>query len=241
MGGMEEGGHEATIRAAADVASGVHRPSRAPSEPERGVAQQKRIASEAAALRQWAKPRGLIRQSSDFDRSWEAGGKIEGGENQVFIRGDGRTVSKRNNLSYHSSYQQFFERLLLHNWIFPWAMLSFDGFSDTFEGLHALLSQPVIVSIRPAFRQQVEPYMKARGFVATDEKGWNYFSPKTGLVVEDLHEYNAVIDSRGRVVIFDPVIYANPPKSQWPKLHRIGLLDANGRSLDAVRDGDGVR
>ena len=110
-------------------------------------------------------------------------------------------------------------------------MLMFNGFSDALDGLQPLLSQPLIVSTIPAFRRDVGPHMTARGFVATDESGWNYFHPRTGLVVEDLHENNAVIDPNGRVIIFDPVIYLNPPKSQWSKLHRLGLLNADGTPI----------
>jgi hypothetical protein len=173
----------------------------------------------------------LIHPSSLFDSAWRDGGEIGGGENQVFLSDNGRFVSKRNNLSYHSSYQEFFERLLLHNWMVPRAMLTFEGFSDSPEGLQPLLSQPVIIAASAAFRSDVEPYMQARGFVATDERGWNYFHPEKGFVVEDLHENNAVIDIHGQLVIFDPVIYPNPPMNQWSKLHRLGLLNVDGTPI----------
>ena len=49
--------------------------------------------------------------------SGRQGGCIEGGENQIYLAG--ALVYKRNNLAFHTSYLEFFERLALHNWLFP--------------------------------------------------------------------------------------------------------------------------
>jgi hypothetical protein len=96
------------LEAAASVASGIHRPSKAPAEAERSAAQARRLTREATALREWARSEGLILPEGEFDREWNASERHGGQEHDVFLALDGRTIWKRNNLSFHASWQQYF-------------------------------------------------------------------------------------------------------------------------------------
>ncbi len=138
---------------------------------------------------------------------------------------DGRTVWKRNNLSYHHSWQEYFERLLLHNWLFPEAPMALQGFDVDEEGqFRPVITQTLIVIDRGAARQDVQPWMEAQGFKVADEKGLNFYHPIAGIIVEDLHDENAVFDMNGRLIVFDPVIYPIVPDNQIPRFTRLGLI-----------------
>jgi len=82
------------------------------------------------------------------------------------------------------------------------------------------------VAGKDEINEAVIAHMKALGFKPTSEghRKWDWYDPITGVVVEDLHDENVIKDYAGRLVIFDPVIYPVPPRSQWPKLTRLGLL-----------------
>ena len=116
---------EGTLRSAAEVAASVYRPGESPSESGPGRATQQR---EEFVLQRWARQSGLILPKGEFDQQWEAQGKQGGGENDVYFSPDGKFAIKRNNLAFHSSYLEFFERLALHNWLFPEAKMHLIGF-----------------------------------------------------------------------------------------------------------------
>jgi hypothetical protein len=108
----EEAGNRA-IKAAADVARRVHATGEALTarQPPRAVRAVK--LRESAALWAWARAKGLLIDELGFDLKWTAQGRIGGQENDVYL--ENRRVFKRNNLSYHLSYADFFDRLALHN------------------------------------------------------------------------------------------------------------------------------
>lgn len=71
--------------------------------------------------------------------------------------------------------------------------------------LKPVTSQPVIKADRGATEAEVRDYMTRLGFHPYDEYGLNWYNVSNGIVVEDLHDQNAVIDHMGRLVVFDPV------------------------------------
>jgi hypothetical protein len=191
-----------TLQAAADVARGVHAsggpPPAKPSPAEvRGLKRR-----EAAALLTWARSNGLLLDDAEFTRDWIAQGSIGGQENDVFLR-DGR-VLKRNNLCFHLSYADFFDRLALHHLLFPGAPLSLEGFVQHDAELLPIMSQPAVRAQRGAKRTEVATLMRQLGFepVRNDD----YRHPE-GILVEDLHDENVFIDTEGEIVLIDPVIY----------------------------------
>lgn len=67
---------------------------------------------------------------------------------------------------------------------------------------------------------EMEYEMKLRGF--TRYVADNYHNPAVGILVEDLHDENVLVDADGDLLIFDPVIYLvkpemNLPAYQWPR------------------------
>lgn len=192
----------ATIQAAADVARGVHGPGAALTAKQSPQAVRSLKLREAKALRSWAKQERLILSAAGFERQWRRQGRIGGQENDVYLSAN--RVFKRNNLSFHLSYADFFDRLALHNLLFPGAPLCFEGFIERRSGLWPVMSQPAVRARRGATREDVETFMERLDFkrIRSDD----YRHPE-GILVEDLHDENVFIDEEGEVVVIDPVIY----------------------------------
>lgn len=138
----------------------------------------------------------------DFERSWKSQGCIGGQENDVFLR-DNR-VWKRNNLSFHLCFADFFDRLALHNSLFPGAPLRFEGVTEHEGELRPVMSQPAVRASRGATRLEVEVFMRRLGFKRVRHD--DYRHPE-GILVEDLHDENVFLDENREVVVIDPVIY----------------------------------
>ena len=153
-------------------------------------------------LRAWAEAKGLVLDALEFDSKWIAQDRIGGQENDVYLH-DGR-VFKCNNLSYHLSYVNFFDRLALHNVLFPGAPLRFEGFLLRAEELYPVMSQPAVRAKRGAHRGEVEIFMRRIGFTRTGND--DYRHPE-GILVEDLHDENVFVDQDDNLVVIDPVIY----------------------------------
>lgn len=151
----------------------------------------------------------LMLDAEEFTRQWYESGCIEGGENQVFsVEG---IVYKRNNVAFHTSYLELFERLIVHNWLFPETYYTFLGLmwvqenDNEFSQLRPVISQQAFQAVRGARRDEVEAEMGRLGFVRRYED--NYVNPDLHLFVDDLHDQNVLVDTDGDLLIFDPVIY----------------------------------
>lgn len=192
----------AALQAAADVARGVHGPGPAPAGRQSPEDVRRLKQREAQALRAWAKKENRLLDAAAFERGWRQQGRIGGQENDVYLCG--RRVFKRNNLSFHLSYADFFDRLALHNLLFPGASLRFEGFVDRKAGLWPVMSQPAVRALRGANRTEVEAFMIRLGFARI--RNDDYRHPED-ILVEDLHDENVFIAEDGDLVVIDPVIY----------------------------------
>jgi hypothetical protein len=160
---------------------------------------------EEKALASWARDNGKLIDAENFEREWKASGGQGGQEHQVYFDPESQRWVKANDLSFHSTWLEYFHRLTLHNALFPDAPLQFEGLMQTDNGLKAVVSQPDIQATRGATRPEVEAYMAERGFRRA--KGDDYINGDLGIKVEDLHDENAVMTPAGDVVVFDPVPY----------------------------------
>ncbi len=139
-------------------------------------------------------------------------GEIEGGEHQVFqARG---WFYKRNNMAYHSSYLEYFHRVVLHNYLFSETAVRFEGFMDYDNLLQPLIRQKALSGVRGATRNEVEAEMALCGF--TRRFADNYYSTTLGILVEDLHDEKVLVDADGDLLVFDPVLYIAKPEMKLP-------------------------
>ena len=215
----ERANGQENLATALDVCRGVHRanPAISPSISlaylEAGATEESIKRYEAAALFEWVLRADLLLNADEFTSRWVLGGCLEGGEHQVF--GENGIAYKRNNLAFHVSYLEYFERLFLHNWLFPDTMYWFEGLMLVIESddeqpqLRPVVSQIALQAVRGATRDEVAAEMLLLGFAPRYED--NYVNADRTIFIDDLHDQNVLVDATGELLIFDPVIYLTGP------------------------------
>ncbi len=159
---------------------------------------------ESDALKGWAVKNRSLFDGVEFDRRWRKQGEMGGSENDIYYDETTGRVWKRNRIQvFHLSWRQFFDRMLLHNYLFPEAGIRFEGVLEHKGELCGVFSQPDIVATRGAWRDETEPLMRARGYRRRSSDDYE----SSLLTVEDLHSGNALIDNDGNFVVIDPAIY----------------------------------
>lgn len=209
---------EGSLRAALIVAGGVHRTSKAVALAEPATRDERWKISqlirnwEEFALSEWAFNTNRWFDADEFTQRWIAGGKIEGAEHQVYLNRD--VVVKRNNMTYHTTWLDYFHRLVLHNWLFPDTAIQFNGLMLVEHHLQPVITQKALLGVRGASRTEVEIEMARLDFYR--RQGDDYYNPNLGILVEDLHDENVLVSPHGSLLIFDPVIYLAKPEMGLP-------------------------
>lgn len=161
------------------------------------------------ALYAWAGKSNLLLNADVFTRKWLDFGQVEGGKHQIYQ--EEGVYYKRNNLAFHVSYLEYFERLFVHNWIFPDTLYWFEGLMLVVENddeppqLRPVVSQLALRAVRGATRDEVAAEMARLGFERRYED--NYVNTDRTVFIDDLHDQNVLVDADGDLLIFDPVIY----------------------------------
>lgn len=216
----ERANGQENLAAALDVCQGVFRTvqENRRTEPEKfgedeWVLNELIKEQEMLALYAWAGKQRLLLDADDFTQHWLAFGRVEGGEHQIYQQGG--IYFKRNNLAFHISYLEYFERLFLHNWLFPDTMYWFEGLMVVIESddeppqLRPVVSQIALKAVRGASREEVAAEMLLLGFEPRYED--NYANADRSIFIDDLHDQNVLVDDTGDLLIFDPVIYLTGP------------------------------
>jgi len=157
-------------------------------------------------LRAWAEETGKMLDDAAFEHNWIAQGQIRGEEHNVYFDSEDGLWKKRNNLSFHGNYLEYFHRLALNNWLFPDSRMHFEGFVDHANHLQPVVSQPDIQVVRGAKPEEVEAHMAKLGFKRIRESN-DYVSEAEGVRVEDLHDENVGVDGSGNLAFMDAVPY----------------------------------
>ena len=162
---------------------------------------------EERTLREWAEKVGLILDNKEFEKKWKEQGEKGEAENNVYYDESQQRWFKRNNLSYHATYLDFFYRLALHNEMFPEAPYALEGFVINDGQLEPIISQPHVKSTKGASKEQVESLMKSLGYEKIKGTEHDYYNKEKGVKVEDMHDENVLMDDEGNMFVVDPVIY----------------------------------
>lgn len=217
-----EGSGGKKLKIATSIAYRVHQAIQKNKEsefsniPERGKRQEQKFRIgrivkplEEKYLRQWAEKQNILMSNEDFNAKWTTRGKISGAENEAYFDEDSQRWFKRNNLSYHTTFLDFFYRIAMHNSSFPEAPVKLEGFVDNEGELQPIISQPHVRAERGATPEEVEKLMTKIGFQKDPDplKPHDYYNPKTGIKVEDLHDENVLVGEDGLLYVVDPVIY----------------------------------
>ena len=119
-----------------------------------------------ARLKDWA-----ISNNCWIDRLTLGTYSDRGSENEVYASLDSRYVYKLNDFRYSDdNLTPFFERVHIHNQLFPDCAYEFIGFAKNRDGkICAILRQPFIVAQREATQQEIDEELDRLGFKKEQE------------------------------------------------------------------------
>ena len=124
---------------------------------------------------------------------------------------------KVNDGTFHGTWLEFFDRLAIHNMLFPDTYYQLIGFTNRqgFYGekrLAAIVEQPFITAIRGASFEEVKEDVGKMGFVHMKRN--DYYNPDFGIILEDLHDENVLVDKDQHLIYIDPAIFLEQPEMQ---------------------------
>jgi len=182
---------------------------------------------EAKNLKSWAEQVGLLMDNNEFERKWREQGEKSGAENSVYFDEESQRWFKRNTLTYHTTYLEFFYRLAMHNSMFPESPYSLEGFVINDGDLEPVISQPHVKASRGANEVEVEEFMNKLGYTKIPGTDHDYINKEKGVKLEDMHDENILMDDDGNIYVVDPVIYLDDEgkkkriTSKDPLLHEL--------------------
>lgn len=198
---------------ATNIAEGVHRSSGEGSGIDKELSQDEIREKQSDELKKYAQENNIWVE----DPYKEFGDKpdAKGAEQIVYKNKDGNTVTKINSGSVHGDWREFFERIAVHNQLFPDTKYTLKGFTDLSGDVSAVLEQPLIKADRGATKQEITDDMAESGFEPTEQidgnTGNDYYNPKTGVYVRDLHGQNVLVGKDGNLFYIDPIIELDTP------------------------------
>ena len=156
-----------------------------------------------------------IQDPADFLEKWEQCGQISGAEQKAYPDGNGNYI-KANSGDYHGHWNEYIERLHLHQFLFPETAYELIGLTEIEQQIHFLVSQKEAYAFQNekgdymgASRSQVEAHMEKLG--AYRFRNDDYYIPSQDILVEDLHDENVLLAEDGETLLFiDPVIFRRP-------------------------------
>jgi len=134
-----------------------------------------------------------------------------GGEARIFLSGDNKSAIKLNDGVYYATWLEFFNSIVLHNLIFENTAYSFLGFIQEENVLYAVLKQPFITSDAQLDLTDVKTLLIYNGF--KHSKRNDYIHEELGLILEDMHDENVIVNSE-TLFFIDTVFYTVKPVSK---------------------------
>lgn len=156
------------------------------------------LEKEAVVAEKLARSKGLW---MDFSGINNLGTPFPSGvENDVYLNPHGNVIYKVNNLMTSKMLLSLFERLLLHNAIFPQTSYQLKGFTGFGKGsIYPILRQDFIPNEREATPIEIDMYMSAIGF----QKIANGRYSNGSIEISDLFPRNVLRDFEGDLYVVD--------------------------------------
>ena len=161
--------------------------------------QQQLEGKETAALLAFAATENLF-----YDHPIEESSFLGEGAEQRVYRLDSAYVIKTNSGIFYEHWLDYFNSLLIHNFLFPTTSYTFLGFKLIEQELHAVVKQEFIVTSEPTNLDDLKRFLEFNGFENTRNN--DYIHKKLGLIFEDLHDEN-VLSNNGILFFVDTVFY----------------------------------
>jgi len=153
-----------------EKASDNRREAIATSEARQIISGKESKQEQLSSIEGWAKDNGFW-----FDDTTQFGNEIaRGGENEVYAT-DNDIVNKFNNFEYAGDdAANFFDRIDIHNFLFPDSHYTLIGFGRNSKGeVCAIVEQPFVVEAdRLATQEEITEYMLNLGFKQEDEDSY---------------------------------------------------------------------
>lgn len=128
----------------------------------------------------------------------------KGGESLVYLDTATSSVVKINDAIYYATWLEYFNSLVLHNLIFKDTAYSFIGFIDIENVLYAVVNQPFIIADGQAALDDIRIFLEYNGF--QNIRRQDYFNKEYGLILEDMHDENVIVNSE-KLFFIDTVFY----------------------------------
>lgn len=157
---------------------------------------------------------GLIETYCDQHHLWVTGFPAEdryltrGGEARVYLHPDGRHVLKLNDAVYYATWLEFLNSILLHNFVFQNTAYSLEGFIKESDTLIAVLKQPFVIADAQVDLGDIKKLLEFNGF--EHAKRHDYIHKELGLILEDMHDENVLVNSE-TLFFIDTVFYTVDP------------------------------
>ena len=163
----------------------------------RTLSRAERKEIEARAAEEYAKEKGLwIPMEETF--SWNP--MPSGNENDVYLNTSDGYVYKVNNLMNSKGILPLFDRIKLHNQIFPSSRYEFVGFTG-FDGrsIYPIFRQAYVHESTNATPEEIEEYMNTLGFSKINEHKYT----NGDITISDLRPRNVLKDTDGDLYVVD--------------------------------------
>ena len=154
-----------------------------------------------ARLKDWA-----ISNHCWIDRTTLGTYSDRGSENEVYASLDSRYVYKLNDFRYSDdNLNAFFERIHIHNQLFPDCAYEFIGFAENRDGKTcAVLRQTFIVAQREATQEEIDEETLRLGFHKEEDEG--YFT-NNEYDIFDAVPNNVLMGDDGLLYFIDTIIF----------------------------------
>lgn len=127
----------------------------------------------------------------------------EGAEQKVYLK-DNQHVIKLNDGIFYTSWEDYFNNLLLHNFYFADTAYELLGFTEENEILYAVVKQFFVNATVNTDLKTVQEFLIANGFI--NIRNDDYYNAELGVILEDLHDEN-VLTKNGVLYFIDTVFF----------------------------------
>lgn len=129
---------------------------------------------------------------------------INSGAEQRVYRLDGAHVIKTNASIFYEFWLDYFNSLLIHNYLFPVTAYTFIGFKIIDGELNAVVKQAFIAASQTTNLAAVKQFLEHNHFI--NKHNNDYFNSELGIIFEDLHDEN-VLSNNDVLFFIDTIFY----------------------------------
>lgn len=134
---------------------------------------------------------------------------VRGGEAKVYLAHDDRHVIKLNDAIYYATWLEYLNSILLHNLIFTNTAYRLLGFTKQGDTLFAVVEQVFIIADALAELEDIKSFLEFNEFTNTRRN--DYENKHIGLILEDMHDENVIVNSE-TLFFIDSVFYTIIPE-----------------------------